>query len=143
MLLPRCGTVSREDRHERESFHDFRSNSGCGYGIGLLLVPSYLISFYGPTPDPSAIIGFRYFGVTVLAGECIFWLAKESHEAVTIRALIKGYAIGDVAGVIVSIWGTASGIMNALGGSVALIYVILFAGCAYFLQTGSRQVATT
>jgi hypothetical protein len=58
-----------------------------------------------------------------------------------VRALLTGHAIGDVAGIIVSIWGTASGIMNGFGWSVVLIYVILFAGCAYFLQLGTRQVA--
>jgi hypothetical protein len=58
-------------------------------------------------------------------------------------SLLTGHAIGDVAGIIVSIWGTTSDIMNALGWSVVLIYVILLAGCVYFLQLGSRQLATT
>jgi uncharacterized membrane protein YfcA len=126
-----------------KAFMIFAAVLGVAYGVGFLLIPNQLISFYGPTPTPSAIVGFRYFGVTLLAIGSIFWLARESHDAATVRALLTGHAIGDVAGIIVSIWGTASGIMNAFGWSAVLIYVILFAGCAYFLQLGARQVAAT
>lgn len=126
-----------------KAFMIFAAILAVAYGVGFLLIPSYLISFYGPTPNPSAIIGFRYFGVVLLAIGCIFWLARESHDWATLRALLTGHAIGDVAGIIVSIWGTTTGIMNAFGWSVVLIYVILFAGCAYFLQRGSRQLVTT
>ncbi len=126
-----------------KAFMIFAAILGVGYGIGFLLVPSFLISFYGPTPDPSAIVGFRYFGVALLALGCIFWLARESRNWATLRGLLLGHAIGDVAGILVSIWGTTTGIMNAFGWSVVLIYAILLAGCAYFIQLGSGQMVAT
>jgi hypothetical protein len=39
---------------------------GVVYGVGFLLVPDFLVSLYGASPDPAAIMGFRYFGATLV-----------------------------------------------------------------------------
>lgn len=116
-----------------------------GYGLAFLLIPEFLINFYGvgASTMPAVVLGFRFFGATLLAVGLIFWLAKDSHDRSALRALLIGHAVGDIAGILVSVWATAAGIMNALGWSVVLIYVILLAGCAYFLQLGQQRTALT
>jgi hypothetical protein len=116
-----------------------------GYGVAFLLIPEFLINFYGvaTSATPAVVLGFRFFGATLLAVGLIFWFAKESHDWSALRALLIGDAVGDIAGVLVSIWGTATGIMNAFGWSVVLIYALLLAGCGYFLQLGQQRTALT
>jgi uncharacterized membrane protein YfcA len=79
-------------------------------------------------------LAYRFFGVALLGVGIIFWLARDCVDPTAVRALLMGGAISDVAGVAVSIWGSARGIMNTLGWTVVLIYVVLLAGSIYFLS---------
>ncbi|MGO9004731.1 MAG: hypothetical protein ACLQIQ_00535 [Beijerinckiaceae bacterium] len=37
------------------------------HGIAFLVIPAFVVALYGATPDPSTILGFRFFGGTLLA----------------------------------------------------------------------------
>lgn len=109
------------------------------YAVGFLIAPGHLARIYGVQTTPAVQLGFRYFGVALLSLGLIFWLAKDSQDMGAVKALLMGGAIGDAAGILVSIWGAATGIMNVRGWSVVLIYVVLLAGCIYFLRPTSSQ----
>src|SRR3954451_9865629 len=61
------------------------------------------------------------------------------HRLDRIADVLIGYAVGNVVGVLVSIWGTLSGIMNPMGWSAVLIYGVLLAGDLYYLRLGPGQ----
>jgi hypothetical protein len=102
--------------------------------LGFLIAPGHLARIYGVQTTPAVQLGYRYFGVALLSLGLIFWLAKDSQDMGAMMALLMGAAVGDAAGVFVSIWGATAGIMNRLGWSVVLIYTVLLAGCVYFLR---------
>ncbi len=104
------------------------------YALGFLIVPKFVTGVYGVSGEPAVILGYRFFGAALLAIGLIFWLAKDCEDRTAIRALLVGAAGSNAAGTAVSIWGSATGIMNALGWTVVLIYVVLLAGSIYFLQ---------
>jgi hypothetical protein len=109
------------------------------YGIGFLLVPDTLFQVYGVASSPGALLGFRYFGVGLLSVGLILWFVRGSHEWSTLRGVLLGLIIANVVGVIVSAWGTMTGLMNAMGWTGVAIYLILLLGYAYIIKAGPRQ----
>jgi hypothetical protein len=103
------------------------------YGIAFILVPDFVVTTYGMTPNAALDLMARYFGLTLLGLGLIVWLVRETADAKALRGLLIGLAVQDVIGLIVSIWGTVSGIMNGMGWSAVLIYALLLAGYLYYL----------
>ncbi len=102
------------------------------YALGFLILPRAVSHLYGVTSDLAAILAFRYFGVALLGVGLIFWFARDVKDAEARKAILGGSAIANQIGLVVTLWGTASGIMNWLGWTAALLYALLIAGCFYF-----------
>ena len=103
------------------------------YAAGLLLVPAMLSDLYGLTSGASEQLMARFFGVAQLAQGLIIWFARDMTDTKARRAIVWALLISDVAGLIVSSWGTFSGVMNASGWSAVAIYVFFGLAYAYFL----------
>ena len=107
------------------------------YGIAFLLIPGVALAFYGDaTPNASSILSIRFYGASLLSVGLVVWFVRETSDWTALRGLLLGLSIGNVVGVVVSIWGTVTGIMNAMGWSVVLIYLVLLAGFVYYLSAG-------
>ncbi len=114
---------------------------GILYGVAFLLVPEILLSLYGVATVPAAVLECRFFGSALIAWGLIAWLAKDSRDWVALRGVLAGSAVGQVAGLVVAIWGTVTSLMSAMGWSAVLIYLLLLVGSVYFLSTGARAQA--
>jgi hypothetical protein len=110
------------------------------YGISFLLVPSTVLSIYGVTQGPAEQLMGQYFGVALIGIGLLTWLAKEVTEVSTQRAMILALLISNLAGVIVSVLGTLSDVMSAVGWSAVAIYVFFGLGYGYFqfMKTSDR-----
>ena len=84
------------------------------------------------TPTPAANLLAQLFGVELIAVGLLCWFARNVSDSVTQRAIILAFLIANVIGLIVSLMGTLSGVVNAVGWSAVLIYLVLAAGYAYF-----------
>jgi len=108
------------------------------YGICFELVPSLLLSTYGVTQDPSSILMGRYFGVALIAIGLVCWFARVVTDTTARRAIVLGLLISNIIGVIVSVQGTLSGVMNSVGWTAVGIYVLLTLGVASLaMKSGS------
>ena len=107
------------------------------YGIGFVLVPALVLSTYGMTQGPAEMLAGRYFGVELIAVGLLCWLARDVTDALARRAIILAVMISDAIGVIVSVQGTLSGVMSAVGWSAAGIYLFFTLGFAYMLMKES------
>ena len=103
------------------------------YGIAFVLVPALLLATYGMTTDASTVLAARYFGLTLLGLGLIAWFVKDTSDRRALRGLLVSLAISAAVGVFVSIWGSISGIMNIMGWSGVLVYVVWLAFCVYYL----------
>jgi len=112
---------------------------GLLYRVAFLLAPESVLAAYGMQSNPAAALGYRYFGVALLTIAVLAWLVRYSTDWIALRSILIGYAVGNVAGVLVSLWATISGIMNGMGWSAVLIYLVLLAGDLYYLRLGSGQ----
>ncbi len=102
------------------------------YGISFVLAPTKVLSLYGMTQGTSEALAGQYFGVALIAIGLLTWLARSVTDSDAQRAIILALLISDVIGVIVSVLGTVSGVMNAVGWSAVGIYLLLGLGYAYF-----------
>ena len=102
------------------------------YGIILVLTPATMLSLYGITQGPGEKLMGQYFGSALIAIGLLSWLARNVADSEAQRAIILALLISDVVGVIVSILGTVSGVMSAVGWSAVGIYLLLALGFAYF-----------
>jgi hypothetical protein len=110
------------------------------YGICFELVPQLVLSTYGVTQGPGEILMGRYFGVALIGIGLVCWLARDVTDAKARRAIILALLISNIIGVIVSVQGTLSGVMSAVGWSAVGIYVLLGLGVAYlFMRSGSPE----
>jgi hypothetical protein len=103
------------------------------YGVAFVLIPDLVLASYGMTTDPSTVLSARYFGLTLLGLGLVAWLVRETSDGKALRGLLSGLAVQSVIGLVVSIWGTRSGTMNAMGWSAVLIYAVLLVGYVYYL----------
>ena len=102
------------------------------YGIILVLTPATMLSLHGITQGPGEKLMAQYFGSALIAIGLLTWFARNVADSEAQRAIILALLISDVIGVIVSVLGTVSGVMNAVGWSAVGIYLLLALGYAYF-----------
>jgi hypothetical protein len=102
------------------------------YGVAFVLIPDLVLASYGMMTDPSTVLSARFFGLTLLGLGLVGWLVRETSDGKALRGLLSGLAVQSVIGV-VSIWGTISGTMNAMGWSAVFIYAVLLVGYVYYL----------
>jgi len=102
------------------------------YGIILVLTPATMLSLHSVTQGAGEKLMGQYFGSALLAIGLLTWFARNVVDSEAQRAIILSLLISDVIGAIVSVLGTVSGVMNAVGWSAVGIYSLLALGYAYF-----------
>lgn len=108
---------------------------GIVFGVGFLLAPEQVGSIYGWKETPDIQLAHRFFGGALLAWALTGWFARDFRDMTAVRGLLIAYVIGHVAGVVVTVFGILSGIVNALTWSAAaLAYLFGAVGIIYFLM---------
>lgn len=109
------------------------------YGIVLVLTPATVLSLYGITQGPGEKLMGQYFGAALIAVSLLTWVARNAAEPEAQSPIILALLISNVIGVIVSVLGTVSGVMSAVGWSAVGIYLLLALGAAYlqFMKLGA------
>ncbi len=131
-LVPAAPIAVEETDMKRELFFAISGAIGALFGLAFLLVPGLSLSNYGMPTDPANILQARYFGSALLAVGLIVFMARETQDAIAVRALLVGNAVADVAGALITFMGLGS-LMNSMAWSSVVIYVAFAAGSLYFL----------
>jgi hypothetical protein len=111
------------------------------FGIALLLVPVQLSLVYGLASNPASVLSERFFGSALLTWGVILWMARNFSEAAAIRVVLIGSIIGQILSGAVNVWGTVRGVLNGLGWTTTILYVVLLIGAIYCLTAGERKAA--
>ena len=102
------------------------------FGIAFLLFPGTTLSLYGATPGPQIDLTGQLFGVELIHVGLLAWLIRNVADGLAQRAIILAFLIGDALGLLISLIGTISGVLNPFGWSAVVIYAVLSLGYAYF-----------
>ena len=101
-------------------------------GIGMVLIPRPLLSFYDVTLGPGGILMTRLFGAALILLGLLLWFARNAAESEALRAIVLAVFIGDAIGFIVALLGQLGGVANALGWINVALYLLLALGFGYF-----------
>ncbi len=102
------------------------------YGICFVLVPATVLGLYGVAPSPGTNLAGQFFGATLIGIGLLTWLARNIADPSTQQAIVLAQLIATVIGFIVALLGQLSGVMNVVGWSSVVIYLVLALGYAYF-----------
>jgi hypothetical protein len=122
----------RGDLMKLSHIYIFNTLIALGYGTFLLISPVPLLSLHGISPDPSALLMGRYFGVALYGMGLATWLARNAEPSQARNAITLGFLVSYIAGFLVSLEGTLSGQMNAVGWVAVAAYLLLVIGFGYF-----------
>ena len=103
------------------------------FGVGFVLIPTTLLSFYGVTLDPGGVYMTQLFGAAFILLGILLWFARTASASdVALRAIVLAVAVGDTIGFIVALLAQLSGVVNALGWITVALYLLLALGFGYF-----------
>jgi hypothetical protein len=102
------------------------------FGIGFVVMPGQVMSFYGPEVTAPLEYVAQLFGGALVAFAVLTWTAQNAPDSVARRAILLAMFIGDCIGCVVALIGQLGGVMNALGWSTVVIYLLLAIGFGYF-----------
>ena len=102
------------------------------FGLGFLLVPGSVLAMYGATPGPQINLTGQLFAVELIHIAVLAWLIRNVSDGLAQRAVVIAGLVANLVGLVVSLIGTLSGVVNSLGWSAVVIYLVLGLGYAYF-----------
>jgi hypothetical protein len=106
---------------------------GALYGIAFVLFPSPSVALYGIS-GPSAVLMTQYFGAALLSLGAIAWYARDVKDWGAVRGVLMGGLVGYVVGLLVTLWGLSQSLLNSMGWSSAIVYVLLIVGAVSCLR---------
>ena len=103
------------------------------FGLGFILMPGQLVSFYNIQLTDAGILIAQLYGGTLFSFGLLNWFARGFSEDAAQQAILTANLVGDALGSIFSLIGQLGGVpeINALGWSTVLLYLILTSGFAY------------
>ena len=111
---------------------------GIIFGVGILLAPAQLGLIYNVKESPDVELAQRLFGGALLAWALTGWFAKDFPDFAALRGILISYAIGHTAGLLVTVFGVLSGLLNSLGWLNVLIFLFGVVGSIYCLMARSQ-----
>jgi hypothetical protein len=102
------------------------------FGIAFVLIPWQVLSLYGTQPSPELNYVGQLFGGALLAFAVLTWTARNAGESDARKAIVKALFIGDGVGFIVALIAQLNNVVNNLGWSTVVIYLLLAIGFGYF-----------
>jgi len=102
------------------------------FGLGFVLMPGQLLPIYGVEPDAALRLIGQFFGAAILSLAILSWLARNLSDSEARRAIVLALLVGETLGFIMALIGQLNGILNVLGWSVVVVYLVFALELAYF-----------
>jgi hypothetical protein len=112
------------------------------YALAFIIIPIEASLFFSDFAEPRAVLNLRFCGAAILAWGLIVWFARDFEEWRAVRAVLIGSVAGLIVNLIISIWATLTGWLNANSWGSAIVLALLLIGGIYQLSTAGRGSAT-
>jgi len=109
-------------------------------GLGFLAVPGMALNQFGVDEYAATKLVSQFFGTAILAVGLLLWFAKDVAEENLQKGMAIALLVGAVAGLIISVIGTASGGLRSNGWIAIVVYALFGLAYAYlvFLKPSSE-----
>lgn len=113
------------------------------FGLGFVLSPGGVVGLY--TTETGATLEFlaQLLGGAFLGIGVITWAARNAPDSEARRAILLGLFVGNAVGCVLALIAQVGGVVNALGWSTVVIYLLLAVGFGYFRFGGGEMAAGT
>ncbi len=108
------------------------------FGMFLLVAPASLIGVLGASLGPAGAFTGREYGAAMIGTLSLTWLAKDVVASDARRAILFDLFVYDAIGMVVTLSVVLSGVLNALGWGIVLVYGFFTVGSAYVLAHEKR-----
>jgi len=102
------------------------------FGLGFVLMPGQILPIYGVEPDTALRLIGQFFGAALISLAILSWLTRNLSDSEARRAIILALFVGETLGFIMALIGQLNGILNVLGWSVVVVYLVFALALAYF-----------
>jgi hypothetical protein len=102
-------------------------------GAAFLVVPSLAIGQFGVDNYASTKMVAQFFGTALLAVGLLLWFAKDVTDAAVQRGMSIALLVAALAGLVVTVIGTAGGILRSNEWIAILAYVLFGLGYAFLV----------
>ena len=109
------------------------------FGAAFLFVPTLVMKQFGVDNYASTKMLAQFFGTAMFALGLLLWFAKDSSEDRVQKGMGAALLIGDVAGLVVAVLGTAGGTLRADGWRLIVLYALLGLAFSYLLFLKPRM----
>ena len=103
------------------------------FGLALIFVPAEFLSVYGVTADAQFAFVGQLFGAALFGYGLLTWYARSAGESEARRAILRALFTADAVGFIVALMAQLRGLVNPVGWSTVVIYLLLAFGFGFFL----------
>lgn len=117
---------------KRNTFMSIAAVIGLVFGVSFVLFPGQMMSLYETEVGEAGIWLGRYFGSAIIGVTVVNWLARNADTSVALRAILLGFCVMSIVGLIVAVLEMISGISGALIWLNIVIYLFLAVGYGYF-----------
>ena len=109
------------------------------YALAFLLIPVQASLFFSSFAEPRAVLYLRFCGAAVLAWGLIVWFARNFRDWDAVRSVLIASIVGLAVNIIINVWATVQGWLNANAWGSTIVLVLLLLGGAYQLSFGARK----
>ena len=102
------------------------------FGVLFVIVPAQAYSCYNITADEQLIYMGRLFGSALIGFAMLTWIARNAADSDARKAILYALFTADCIGFVVALIGQISNVVNVLGWSTVVIYLLLALGFGYF-----------
>ena len=102
------------------------------FGVALVIIPGQFLSLYGPLPDEPLKYTGQLFGAALIGFALLTWTARNATDSDARKAIVFALFVADGVGFIVALIGQLSNVLNQIGWSTVVIYLLLTIGWGYF-----------
>jgi hypothetical protein len=103
------------------------------FGLFLLLAPGALLNLLGATLNDDGTFTAREYGAALIGTLLLTWFAKNVKAPDARAAILLDLFVYDLIGVIITSSVVISGVLNALGWSIVVVYLFFTTGSGYLL----------
>lgn len=113
------------------------------YGLGFLLIPETLASWYSASPNATAVATARYWGATLLPLGYVAWIAATTGGSPLKLHLTRATEFVAILNFIVTVVAMSGGVISTAGGILNLVLSAIFTlGFGYY-GWAKTEAATT